>query len=166
MYLLAIICSVWMLAFDRMSKGYVIHTFDLGETKFAVSGLFDFTYIHNTGGAWGILSGKTWFFVLFALGMFFIGVYFLWKTWKKNALIFWGINLAISGGTGNLIDRIFNNGQVIDFIRLEFIDFPIFNVADISIVVGCGLIILSTVIDIVQDYKGGKSNIQNINLSK
>jgi signal peptidase II len=90
----------------------------------------------------------------------------LWKTWKKNVLIFWGINLAISGGVGNLIDRIFNNGQVIDFIRLEFIDFPIFNVADISIVVGCGLIILSTVIDIVRDYKGCKSNIQNINLSK
>lgn len=152
MYLLAIICSVWMLAFDRMSKGYVMHTFDLGETKTAISGLFDFTYIHNTGGAWGVGSGKTWFFVLFAIVMFFVGIYFLRKTWKKNALIFWGINLVISGGAGNLIDRVFNNGKVIDFIRLEFIDFPIFNVADIAIVVGCGLIIFSTIFDMIKEY--------------
>lgn len=46
----------------------------------------------------------------------------------------------------------FNDGKVIDFIRLEFIDFPIFNVADIAIVVGCGLIVLNAILDITKDY--------------
>ena len=152
MYILAIICSLWLLAFDRMSKGYVIHTFDLGETKTAISGLFDFTYIYNTGGAWGLGSGKTWFFVIFSIIAFGAAVYFLRKSWKKNSLLFWGIMITMSGGAGNFIDRVFNDGKVIDFIRLEFIDFPIFNVADIAIVVGCGLIVLNTILDITKDY--------------
>ena len=77
-----------------------------------------------------------------------------------------GLSLVVSGGIGNLIDRIFRNGKVIDFLHFEFWpSFPVFNVADCAIVVGVGLLILYFVIDTVNEYKskklGQKENADN-----
>ncbi len=159
-YILAIVCSALFLAADQLSKYYVVNTFTLGETKPAIDGIFDFTYIHNTGGAWGMLSGHTAFLLIFTAVAMALCVYLLVQFGKDNKLLFWAICLVIGGGLGNMIDRLFRGGKVVDFIRVQFIDFPIFNIADCAVVIGGGLLMLCFVLDIVATRKQNKLSEQ------
>jgi signal peptidase II len=83
----------------------------------------------------------------------FICFAMLLKHGLKNKLLFWAITLVLSGGIGNMIDRIFNGGVVIDFLHFEFIDFPVFNIADCAIVLGGGLLILYFIVDFVKERR-------------
>lgn len=94
----------------------------------------------NTGGAWSILSGHTWILILvscLALAGIFVFDFFFFK--KQSKLYSIGLAFIIGGALGNLIDRVFL-GYVRDFIRLDFMSFPIFNVADMCLV--CGVILM------------------------
>ena len=75
----------------------------------------------------------------------------------KNKLMFWAISLVLSGGIGNLIDRIFRNGKVIDFLHFAFFkEFPVFNIADCAIVIGAILLVLYFILDMISDAKAKK----------
>ncbi len=155
-YILAIAVSVLFLLADRITKYLVVSGMSLNESIPFIPEFMDFTYIYNTGGAWGILSGKTWILVLFTAVVMIGCVIFLIKNGKKTPLLFWSVCLILSGGVGNMIDRIFNDGKVIDFLRTLFIDFPIFNIADCAVVIGSGLLILYCILDIVREAKEEK----------
>ena len=78
----------------------------------------------------------------------------LLKWGLRDKITFWSAMLILSGGVGNMIDRIFRGGNVIDFLHFEFWPtFPVFNVADCAICVGAGLIILSLFKSIVDEQK-------------
>ncbi len=156
-YVFAIAVAVLFLLADRITKHIVVSNMALGDSITFIPKFMDFTYIHNTGGAWGILSGKTWLLVVFTAAVMVGCVIFLIKNGKKNPLLFWSICLILSGGIGNMIDRIFNEGKVVDFLRTLFIEFPIFNIADCAVVIGAGLLILYFVIDIINEEKQKKS---------
>ena len=160
-YILAIISSVLFLLADHFTKYIVDTNMELGESIPFIPKFLDFTYIHNTGGAWGILSGKTWLLVVFTAAVMVFCVIFLIRNGFRNPLLFWSVCLVVSGGVGNMIDRIFNEGRVIDFIRTLFMDFPIFNVADCAVVIGAGLLILYFVLDIVKEGKEKKTVIKD-----
>ena len=69
-------------------------------------------------------------------------------------LMTWSIILVLSGGIGNLIDRVFRGGKVVDFLHFEFYpEFPLFNLADCPVVIGGGLLIMAYVLDIVKESK-------------
>lgn len=107
----------------------------------AIPGLFHITHIKNTGAAWSLLEGQTWLFVLVTL-IFFAAVGWLIRKkylTKKFELVC--LAMIAGGAIGNLIDRI-AAGAVTDMIRLEFINFPVFNVADCFVTTGCILLIL------------------------
>ncbi len=152
-FVLAIITAVLFLAADQLSKYYINATFALAETKPAVDGLFDFTYIHNKGGAWGMLNGYTWLLLALTVLAMLVCIAMLIKSGKNNKLLFWSISLILSGGLGNMIDRIFRDGNVVDFIHLQFIDFPIFNIADCAVVIGAVLLIIHFIIDFKSSSK-------------
>ena len=155
--ILAIIVSAAVLAADQLTKLYIISNFDLGEGCGFIKGLIDIVYIHNRGAAWGMLSGKTWFLVAITAVIMAVCLYLLIKTGKKNKLLFWAICLVLSGGIGNMIDRISRSGNVVDFLHFEFWpQFPVFNVADCAIVIGAGLLILHFIIEAFNDYKARK----------
>ncbi len=114
-------------------------------------------YIHNTGGAWGVLSGNTWILLSLTVVVMAVLITFFLKNDKANRLLLWAVCLVTSGGIGNLIDRVFRNGWVIVFLHFEFFPtFPVFNVADIAVVVGAGLLILYFVTDTFKDIKKGR----------
>lgn len=165
-FIVAVLGGLAILVIDQLTKYFIISNFSLGESTDFIKGLIDIVYIHNEGAAWGMLSGKTWVLVIFtSAAMVFCG-YLLWKYGRENKLMLSGLSLVVSGGIGNLIDRIFRNGKVIDFLHFEFWpSFPVFNVADCAIVVGVGLLILYFVIDTVNEYKskklGQKENADN-----
>lgn len=161
---LALLCGIFVLIADQLTKYYIISNFSLGESTGFIKGLIDIVYIHNEGAAWGMLSGKTWILIAFTvIAMIFCGYCFV-KYGKNNKLMLFGLMLVVSGGIGNLIDRIFRDGKVIDFLHFEFWpDFPVFNVADCAIVIGVGLLILSFVLDTVNEMKMKQSGKQTEN---
>ena len=152
-YILALVVAVLWLAADQLSKFYVVANFELGETKPAIDRIFDFTYIHNKGGAWGLLDGHTWLLLALTVLAMLVCIAMVAKSGTKNKLLFWSISLILSGGIGNMIDRIFRGGNVVDFIRLQFIEFPIFNVADCAVCIGAALLIIYFIIDFKNSSK-------------
>lgn len=156
-YVLAAVVGIAVLGIDQYTKLCVAKNFSLYETRDFLPGLVDFTYIHNTGGAWGMLSGHTWLLVCVTFAVMLVCIAVLIKYARQSKLMLWAITLVLSGGIGNMIDRIFRDGNVIDFLHFEFMpSFPVFNIADCSIVIGAGLLILYFVIGIINDMRTGK----------
>ena len=163
-YILTILCGILVLVFDQLTKYYIISNYTLHQSSDFIKGLIDIVYIHNEGAAWGMLSGKTWLLVCFTLVAIVFCGYFFIKYGKNCYLLLWGLVLVLSGGIGNLIDRVFRGGKVIDFLHFEFwSDFPVFNVADCSIVIGVGILLLYFVIDTVKDIKMKRAQKGNEN---
>lgn len=157
-YILAIITGVCILGLDQYTKFFIISNFELAQSYPFLKGFIDITYIHNRGGAWGMLTGHTWLLLSVTIVVMLICVSLIIRFGIKNKLMFWAIVLILSGGIGNMIDRIFRSGNVVDFLHFEFFpEFPVFNVADCSIVIGASLLILYFVIDIINDNKQKRS---------
>lgn len=152
-YIMAIIVGAVLLCADQLTKYIVIQNMVLNGTKEFLPGFMNFWYIHNEGGAWGFLEGYTWILLSLTIIIMLICVAMLLKSGMRNKVLFWSVSLILSGGLGNMIDRIFRNGKVIDFLHFEFIDFPVFNVADCAVVVGAGLLILYFVLDMINENK-------------
>ena len=109
-------------------------------------GIIDIRLVHNTGAAWGIFADST-----FALGIFSVivcavlTIYFIATIRQANALTTLGFGMVVAGGIGNAVDR-FTYGYVTDFIEFSFMDFPVFNVADIGVTVGFAFIIIGLLV--------------------
>ncbi len=159
LYLLAGIVSVLFLVADQITKWYIASNFILTETRPFINGLIDFTYINNKGGAWGLMDGHTWILLSLTFFIMIICVALLIKEGFKNKLLFFAVSLILSGGIGNMIDRIFRDGNVVDFIHLHFMpEFPVFNIADCAVCIGSGLLLLHFIVEMVKDYKIRRKN--------
>lgn len=134
------IVAVIILIIDQAVKFWVSSGLDVGETASFIPGLVQLTNVHNTGAAFGILSdaGARWFFVVLTIAVAIGAVILLSKNIIKGKLGRWMLVMVIAGGLGNCIDRLFN-GYVVDMFQIQFMNFAIFNVADIFVSV-CGVI--------------------------
>lgn len=103
--------------------------------KVIIPGILNLVHVENTGAAFSLGQGAGVIFVLVAV-LFLVGsVYVIWKTPGIPLPLVVSLGLVSGGGLGNMADRIMT-GSVTDFIATAFIDFPVFNVADICITVG------------------------------
>lgn len=156
-YILALITGAAVFGLDRYTKILTVAKFPngpTGESTDIIKGIIDFTYVRNGGSAWGMLSGKTWILISLTVVVMLVCIALLLKYGSKNKLLFWAISLVIFGGLGNMYDRIFDGGEVVDFIHFTFFpQFPVFNVADCAIVIGAGLLILYFVIDMLKEAR-------------
>ena len=125
---------------DQLIKYIVVKNISIGEVisliKIGDKQVLELTQIRTTGAAWSIMQGKTWFLVVLPIIVLIVGVAFMTvkrKTLKKIEAI--SISMIIAGGIGNLIDRI-RLKEVVDYISFKLINFPVFNFADICVVVG------------------------------
>ena len=124
---------------DQLSKIYI----NLNLNKLLNKDLFIFTieFVRNYGAAFNILSGSRLFLSFISVISTIILSYFIFI--KENELINkFGLSFILAGSIGNGIDRIFN-GYVIDFIKIKYIDFPVFNIADIVINIGVLILMIS-----------------------
>ncbi len=131
-----------VLLADFITKILVSRNMELYETIKIIDGVFSLTYIRNKGMAWGMLQNQRWIFIAVTITIVCGIVIFAIKKGKIHPTADLGMSLIVSGAVGNLIDRIFYSDGVIDFIHAEFIDFPIFNIADIAVCVGAALIMI------------------------
>lgn len=133
--------TIMSLLLDQLIKTIVINNMNLFDSINIINNFFSVTYVRNTGAAWSILSGNVFFLILISIiALVLIYIYFI-KNKKLTKLENISYGLLIGGILGNLIDRIIH-GYVIDYLDFKIInyDFPIFNIADISIVVSIILI--------------------------
>lgn len=156
--ILAIICSVLVVAVDQISKYLVITQMEPNQIiENVIPGIINFNRIPpNTGAAFGLFAGQTWFLITVTCLIMVICVAMLVRKTFDSKWMLWALCLVLSGGVGNLIDRIFRGGNVVDFLEFAFFDFPVFNVADCAVCVGAGLIVVYFVIDFVKDAKAKK----------
>lgn len=132
--------GISIILLDQITKYYVVTHMHLGQSRAVIDNIFHFTYVLNPGAAFGILQNQTLFFVVVAVVLISAATYFFPKIPAEQSLLRLGLGLQVGGAIGNLIDRL-RTGSVIDF--LDFRIWPVFNVADIAIVTGVGLIIIS-----------------------
>lgn len=171
MLILSLILIISLVACDQLIKILIVnnyaecfgfaknyYTFSIGNFD-----IFGLTHIRNDGAGWSILGGQTVFLIVFtSIVMLGILAYMILKRKKLGRFDFICFSLIVSGGIGNLIDRIrmliepdFNG--VIDYINLSFIDFPVFNFADMCVVVGaigyCVYVFATEISDMKQQKK-------------
>lgn len=152
-YILAVITAIAALVLDQFTKYYISNNFVMAETKPLIPHVLGITYVYNTGGAWGMLKDQTWLLLSVTIVIMLVCIALLLKFGVKNKLMFWAITLILSGGVGNMSDRIFRGGRVIDFFDLLFMEYPVFNVADCAIVIGAGMLLLYFLIDMIKESK-------------
>ena len=156
--ILAIICGILIIAGDQLTKYLVTVMMEQNEVITVIPGILNLNrIIPNSGAAFGIFAGQTWFLITITCIIMVICVCMLVRKTFQSKWMFWSLVLVLSGGIGNLIDRIFRGGNVIDFLEFGFIDFPVFNVADCAVCVGAFMIVVYFIMDFVKDYKREKN---------
>ena len=147
-----LIITLLVIILDQISKAIVVATIPEGSLIEVIPNIFNLTYIENRGAAFGMLSEQRWIFMVISVLAIVGIIIFLWKEKPKSFWIKTTLAFILGGGIGNMIDRTFRPG-VVDFIDADFVqypqislqggfsmtleDFPIFNIADCFITVGC-----------------------------
>ena len=122
---------------DQFTKALVVANIPLGGHVAFLPGFLDFTYVRNTGAAFSSFEGMQWLFALIFL-VFTLGIIYeyFYKRMPFTGFERWMIAAIYAGGLGNMIDRL-RLGYVVDMIETQFMEFPVFNVADCFITCGC-----------------------------
>lgn len=136
--IVSLVVALCLIILDQTVKHWVTSTIAFGVSKTVIPHILALTNLHNNGAAWSILEGAQWFFIVITiLALLVVG--YLMVRWRHRPLLLGGLSLILAGTIGNFIDRLMN-GYVVDMFELRFINFPIFNVADVCLT--CGAIIL------------------------
>lgn len=144
------ILTIFIIIFDQVTKLMAIKYLKTSPPYIILDNFFQFHYVENYGAAFGILQNKKIFFVIITLAVVLAITFFLIKNYYEiNGFMRIGLSMLLGGAIGNFIDRL-RLGYVVDFISFRLInryDFPVFNIADIFIVAGTGLILLLVLLD-------------------
>lgn len=129
--------SALCLFFDQFSKCLVKKLLYLNQTISIIPSFFSITYVKNEGAAWSLFSGRQFLLIFISLFALFALYYYFMKGKKLYPLEIISYGLLFGGIFGNLLDRIIR-GHVIDFLEFTIFHyhFPVFNIADICIVIG------------------------------
>ena len=137
-YVLFALLAVGGLALDQWLKAYMTANIPLGQVQPLVPGLLELRTVHNYGAAWSSFSGQRWLLVVVTSCIVLALAWCLVRRIVRHPLGLAACFMVISGGVGNIIDRV-RLGYVVDMFNLLFMDYPVFNVADIFVV--CGAIL-------------------------
>ena len=135
MFVAAIIIAIVSAVADQLIKLYINGSLKLYEERSFIPHVLSITHIRNSGAAWSIMEGRTWFLVLLPVLMIAAALWFMYRSRNGSRLALISLGLVVGGGIGNLIDRV-RMHEVIDYLKCELFDFPIFNFADVCVVVG------------------------------
>ena len=157
MQYIGLLIAAVLVGIDRLTKWLVTSNMELKDSVHIIEvggrEILNLTYYTNDGAAFRKFEGQTTLLIVVtsAVLVVMIGM-LLFKRVKRTPYII-AFSLVIGGGAGNLIDRIFNNGLVIDFIDFRIINFAVFNFADICAVCGAALIMLLLVRDEITEKR-------------
>lgn len=127
--------TLLVVLLDYITKRIVSGNMLLYQSIPVIKGVFNITYVKNTGASFGMMAGARWFFVAVTVFLIAAVIYYAVKNKITDKLFLVSASFVVGGGIGNLIDRI-ATGAVVDFFDFCLINFAIFNVADCFVVVG------------------------------
>ncbi len=151
----ACVVLAWF-ALDALTKSYFNGSYEPGQaTAGPAAEVFRFRLVHNTGMAWGMFDDSTLVLGVLSLAVCAaLAAYLFVLSPRANLLEAVGVSLVVAGGLGNAADR-FLLGYVVDFIEPTFIDFPVFNIADIGVTCGFVLFLAGIVLAGRRESRGG-----------
>jgi len=126
-------CSIFIIIIDQFSKYLMFYNYKTVINKDFL--LFKLDFVKNYGAAFNILSGSRIFLSLISILFSILLIYLIFRKNTINSFDLYSYSFILGGTIGNGIDRIYK-GFVVDFINLNIINFPVFNIADISINIG------------------------------
>ncbi|KHE73040.1 signal peptidase II [Halobacillus sp. BBL2006] len=140
--------AIAVIILDQLTKWLVVSNMQIGESIPIIENFFYLTSHRNQGAAWGILQGQMWFFYIITIIVIGVVVYYIQQYGKESKLAGAALSLILAGAIGNFIDRVLRK-EVVDFADTYIFtyDFPIFNVADSSLVIGVILVMIATFLD-------------------
>ncbi|TWW13806.1 lipoprotein signal peptidase [Dellaglioa algida] len=147
MFIYALLAAIILIA-DQVVKYVVSANIALDTSQTVIPNLFSIANIRNDGAAWSLMAGKQWFFFIVSILALGLMLYYFYK-YRANTGYKISIALMIAGTLGNFIDRL-RFGYVVDMFQTDFVNFPIFNVADMSLTVG---VIILLIIVLKEDDK-------------
>lgn len=154
-YLIYVLVVLAGIAVDRVTKILAVKYLmpPEGRSVSLIPGVLDLTYLENDGAAWGILDNAPWVFNTVSIIMVVVIALYLALGHASNKLYGVSLSLIVSGGIGNLIDRL-SQGYVVDFIDVSpMIKFPVFNGADCFVVIGAGMLVIILVVELIREAK-------------
>ncbi len=154
--LISILVIALLVFLDRISKIAAVAAFGAGGTKEFLFGLFQFRYTENTGAAFSSFADNKSILIVFTALVIILCLFLLLTKKVKAKIPVVCLVMIVSGGIGNLIDRI-AKGYVVDFIEPLFMNFAVFNVADIFITCGAILLMCYEVATLIKEKQAGSS---------
>lgn len=152
-YTISILVAILLVGVDQIIKMWATAQLAPVGSMPLIPGIIELRFSLNKGAAFSILQGQQTFLVLFTtIAMVAIAVYLIWKR-PDSKLEFIAWLLVLSGGVGNLIDRVMNQ-QVVDYLNFLFMRFAIFNFADILVCTGIGLLLISL---LLEEFRANKT---------
>ncbi len=145
-----------ILALDQLVKYAVRSSLEVSESVPVIQNVFHITYVQNTGAAFSMLEGHRAFLIALPIILVIGIIIFIARNrHKESPILLWALALIGSGGVGNIIDRIWL-GYVTDMF--DFRIWPVFNVADIAVCGGCGMLVLYLIVSSVRESREKKEN--------
>jgi len=140
--IISFVSIIGLVALDQWSKIMTISHLKNQTDISIINHVFELTYVENRGAAYGLFQNKIWLFVVFTIIILvaMVFLYFRLPTSKRFTPLKISLILLFSGAVGNLIDRV-KVGFVVDMFHFYWFEFPVFNVADICVVISCALLL-------------------------
>ncbi len=152
--MLYIILAAVLCGADQLLKWWVKGHIPLFGSAKLIPGVVGLTHVRNTGMAFSLLSGHTWLLALISVAVSVAVLWFLLRgklpRWEKLSL-----SLVLGGALGNAIDRVFQ-GYVVDMFEFQFVDFAVFNLADVFIDVGAVIFCVLYIVRTVREERAAK----------
>lgn len=144
-----------LVGIDQLIKFLVVNQLQPIGEKMLIPGFIQLHYVENDGAMMGLMQGKTKFMIIAAAAVLIILFALFFSKKIKFGFLYICLVMVVSGGIGNIIDRIFR-GFVVDYIEVLFVDFYVFNFADCLVTVSAFLIIGYEIYDLIKDSKRKK----------
>ncbi|PLS06482.1 signal peptidase II [Neobacillus cucumis] len=140
--------AIFVILLDQFTKWLIVKNMFLGESITIIDNVLYITSHRNRGAAWGILQGQMWLFYVITIVVIVAIIYYLYKAARGKMLLGVSLALMLGGAIGNFIDRVLRK-EVVDFIHTYIFsyNFPVFNIADSSLVIGVILLMIQMLLD-------------------
>lgn len=157
-YVVYLLVIALLTLLDQLSKKAIVENIALNEKIVIIKDFFNITYVRNYGAGFSILQNARVFLSLISLVAIVVLSYYLYKTKKNQLYDIISYLFIISGALGNLIDRL-RLSYVVDFLDFYIFgyDYPVFNVADSFITVGCVMIIIKMVYESIKEKRSARN---------
>ncbi len=155
--IVAVFLCCTLIGVDQLIKFLVINNLKPIQYVDVIEGVLRFRYVENTGAIFGSFATHTLFLTVFSIILLGVTIFFLIKNKNQNKLVNLCLLFMISGGIGNIIDRV-RLHYVVDYIEPLFVDFAVFNFADCLITVGAFTLIIYLMVDLFRDTKKSKNS--------